>query len=88
MDLIDLPLELFQAIVTETVWLVGFRPAVNLRLVSSTSFPWSVIDEANSVKSFLILKYSVPSMHFRHLIVLIDAYYQRPSNYQKKWIIR
>ncbi|KAF2476288.1 uncharacterized protein BDR25DRAFT_375141 [Lindgomyces ingoldianus] len=33
MSLISLPLELFQATITETVWLVGLRQAVNLRLV-------------------------------------------------------
>lgn len=35
MDLLDLPPELFEAIITETVFLVGLRPAVKLRLVSS-----------------------------------------------------
>jgi hypothetical protein len=38
MGLIDLPLELFQAIMTEMVWLVGLYEALDSRLVSSTSF--------------------------------------------------
>lgn len=35
MGLLDLPLELFQAVVEETVWCLDFHGAVQLRLVSS-----------------------------------------------------
>lgn len=38
MALVDLPLELIQAIVTEMVWLVGLYQAIHIRLVSSTFF--------------------------------------------------
>jgi hypothetical protein len=63
MRLTELPLEIFQAITTETVSLVGVCDAVKLRLVSSiystTMIPYQT--KLTVPKSYLTPKYSAQS---------------------------